>query len=117
MRLKKYISEATIKKTAVALAKKGYKLGTSRHDKKWNVSYLVMTPDGKAKWMTPKEILSIIESEEPLGVTVYRAKLAKELKISPKHLAFLDKDKNGYYFNVTDKKHKHFGSTRFVKRI
>ena len=54
---------------------------------------------------------------EPAGITVYRAKLAKELGLKPKHLEFVDKDNYGYYFNVTDRKHKLYKSTRMIKRI
>lgn len=60
MKLKLYLNELTIQKTSDLLAKKGYKLGTSRHDKKWNIEYQIMTPDNKAIWMDIKKILKII---------------------------------------------------------
>lgn len=60
MKFKEYLYELTIQKTAAALAKKGYKLGDSKHDKKWNIEYNILTPDGKSVWMGIKEILKII---------------------------------------------------------
>ena len=60
--VEKYLDEGTIKKTSMALAKLGFKLGTAKTDlKKKITSYIVMTPSGKAKWMTTKEILALIE--------------------------------------------------------
>jgi len=60
MRFKQYLIEATIQNTSVALAKKGYKLGASRHNKKSDIEYNILTPDGKAVWLNIKQILKII---------------------------------------------------------
>jgi len=70
----------------------------------------------KLRNLTRKLTDKIKEGEEPMGVTVYRALLAKELKTKPKFLEYVDKDKHGYYFNVKDPKSKHYNSTRLIKR-
>ena len=54
---------------------------------------------------------------EPAGVSVYRALLAKQLNVKVKDLEFIGKDASGYYYNVLDKKSKHYKSTRFIKRL
>lgn len=66
--------------------------------------------------LTNRNLAKIGEGEEPMGITVYRALLAKELKTKPKFLEYVDKDKHGYYFNVKDPKSKHYNSTRLIKR-
>ena len=42
--------------------------------------------------------------------------LALQIKVDPEHLDFIGDDKYGYYFNIKDKKHKDFGSTKLVKK-
>ena len=60
MRLIKYLSEKTIQQVRIEIAKKGYKLGRAETDlAKKTTSYLVTFPDGKEKWLTPKEINKI----------------------------------------------------------
>lgn len=59
MRLKQYLKEKTVN-TAQALKKLGYRLGASKKDKKKETVYLIMTPDGKAEWLTTKQIVDII---------------------------------------------------------
>lgn len=44
-----------------------------------------------------------------------RKRLSVKLKIDPKYLEYVDKDKHGYYFNVTDRKHKDYKSTKLQK--
>ena len=41
--------------------------------------------------------------------------IAKRLKVDPKYLEFIGKDDYGYYFNITDRKHKDYKSTKFEK--
>lgn len=45
-----------------------------------------------------------------------RRKLAKHLKVDPEYLHYIGDDEVGYYFNVTDKTHKDYESTKFVKK-
>jgi hypothetical protein len=44
-----------------------------------------------------------------------KQKLAKRLNVDPKYLNYIDKDNFGYYFNVTDRKHKDYKSTKLEK--
>jgi hypothetical protein len=44
-----------------------------------------------------------------------KKKIAKRLKVDTKFLEFVGKDGFGYYFNVTDRKHKDFQSTKFER--
>jgi len=45
----------------------------------------------------------------------YKKKIAKRLKVDPKYLDFIGKDTMGYYFNVLDRKHKDYKSTKFER--
>jgi len=44
-----------------------------------------------------------------------KQKIAKRLKVDPKYLDFIGKDNMGYYFNITDRKHKDYKSTKFER--
>jgi hypothetical protein len=44
-----------------------------------------------------------------------KKKISKRLKVDPEYLKFIGKDDYGYYFNVTDKKHKDYQSTKFER--
>lgn len=44
-----------------------------------------------------------------------KQKLAKRLNVDPKYLDFIGKDNMGYYFNVIDRKHKDYKSTKFER--
>jgi hypothetical protein len=41
--------------------------------------------------------------------------IAKRVKVDPKYLEFIGKDVSGYYFNITDKKHREYKSTKFER--
>jgi len=44
-----------------------------------------------------------------------KKKISKRLKVDPKYLEFIGKDDYGYYFNITDRKHKDYQSTKFER--
>jgi hypothetical protein len=54
---------------------------------------------------------------EDSKVDTARLKLSKQLKVKPEYLEYIDKDSYGYYFNVTDRKHKDYKSTKLVKEL
>jgi hypothetical protein len=45
-----------------------------------------------------------------------KMKLAKQLDVDSKYLDYIGDDKFGYYFNITDPKHKEYKSTKFIKK-
>lgn len=45
-----------------------------------------------------------------------KKKIAKRIKVDPKYLHYIGDDDSGYYFNVTDKKHKEYKSTKFERK-
>lgn len=45
-----------------------------------------------------------------------KMKLAKQLNVDSKYLDYIGDDKFGYYFNITDSKHKEYKSTKFVRK-
>ena len=44
-----------------------------------------------------------------------RKKIAKRIKVDPTKLIFIGQDEYGYYFNVMDRKHPEYKSTKFER--
>ncbi len=63
------------------------------------------------------ELKTVDEASDWVSEYTYRALLAKQLGIRTSGLEFIGKDAKGYYYNVLDKKSKHYKSTRFIKRM
>ena len=45
-----------------------------------------------------------------------KKKISQRVKVDPKYLKYIGDDEFGYYFNIMDKKHREYGSTKFVKK-
>jgi hypothetical protein len=53
---------------------------------------------------------------EDRNVEKAKKRISKRIKINPKYLDYIGDDEFGYYFNVMDKKHKDYQSTKFEKK-